>query len=194
MDKVPTKSSTKAATREWLTWKEIPFDDADLKRPLGESPTSCSQQKTIYKTDQLAEKLGHTVLRTPVTHSELNPIELGWSNVKRHQKIHNKTFKLADLEQLVPAALQPVTPEIWRAHCDHVVKKEDRFWESDGLQEDRVEQFIITNEVDEDRDDDTDFVKVDGDVLQPEDHEDEDVELPESDRFDEQLLDADAID
>jgi hypothetical protein len=42
------------------------------------------QKKTpvVYKTDTIGNLHGHEVLRTPVRHCELNPIELIWAQVK----------------------------------------------------------------------------------------------------------------
>ena len=42
------------------------------------------QKKTpvVYKTDTIDNLHGHEVLRTPVRHCELNPIELIWAQVK----------------------------------------------------------------------------------------------------------------
>jgi transposase len=42
------------------------------------------QKKTpvVYKTDKIANLHVHEVLRTPVGHCELNPIELIWAQVK----------------------------------------------------------------------------------------------------------------
>jgi hypothetical protein len=37
---------------------------------------------SVYKTDKIANLLGHEVLRTPVRHCELNPIELIWAHVE----------------------------------------------------------------------------------------------------------------
>ena len=35
---------------------------------------------------------GHEVVRLPVAHCELNPIEMAWSQVKGYVKEHNKTY------------------------------------------------------------------------------------------------------
>jgi hypothetical protein len=37
---------------------------------------------SVFKTDKIANLHGHEVLRTPVRHCELNPIELIWAQVK----------------------------------------------------------------------------------------------------------------
>jgi hypothetical protein len=58
-----------------LIWPETP------KKVLYEK---IEQKKTPvgYKTDKIADLHGHEVLRNPVRHCELNPIELIWAQVK----------------------------------------------------------------------------------------------------------------
>lgn len=51
----------------------------------------------------------HIVLRLPLYHCELNPIELAGSSVKNHVWINNKTFKLPDVNILILIA----------THCGH---------------------------------------------------------------------------
>ena len=65
----------------------------------------------------------------------------------------NQSFKLADLEKLVPEAFQSVTLEMWKSYCKHAEKEEDNFWQKDGMQEDIVESYIITNEIDDNEED-----------------------------------------
>ena len=97
---VPTKSSTKSVMRTRLTKNEIEWDATDLKKDLFEKIKERQPEK-CYVTDKLAEEKGIAVIRTPVAHCELNPIELVWSKVKEYLRLHNTTFKLADLEKLV---------------------------------------------------------------------------------------------
>ncbi|XP_062520191.1 uncharacterized protein LOC134195205 [Corticium candelabrum] len=153
VEKVPTKSSRKKEMQEWLTRKRIPFSDKDLKKDLFAKIQLSVPNRKLYATNEAAKACGHIVLRSPVAHCELNPIELVWADVKRYLKVHNKTFKLADLEQLVPDAFQSVTPEMWAKHCQHVQEEEERFWEKDGLQEESVEEYIIELGTEDDDDD-----------------------------------------
>jgi hypothetical protein len=48
----------------------------------------------MFKTDKIANLHGHEVLRTPVSHCELNPIELIWAQVKGFVAENNTTFRL----------------------------------------------------------------------------------------------------
>ena len=49
---------------------------------------------------------GHEVIRTPVRHCELNPIELIWAQVKGFVAKGNNTFRLKDAKELTYAAFE----------------------------------------------------------------------------------------
>ncbi len=99
--------------------------------------------------DQLAKFTGHEVVRLPVSHCELNPIEMAWSQMKGYIKTHNTLFTLSKMEQLTHAGFDVVTPVRWKSLVAHVLTKtEDHYWEVDGLQLDLVEEFIISTEGD----------------------------------------------
>ena len=53
----------------------------------------------VYKTDKIANLHGHEVIRTPVRHCELNPIELIWAQVKGFVAKNNTTFRLKDVKR-----------------------------------------------------------------------------------------------
>ena len=77
--------------KEWLDKHNIAYDATDLKRDLF-SKISAVNAKTVYHTDEVAHRFGHEVVRLPIAHCELNPIELAWSVVKRHCRTRNKSF------------------------------------------------------------------------------------------------------
>ena len=82
---MPTMSSTKQQMKDWLTSKAIEFPDYALKRELLQLiVANCPTLK--YAVDEMAKASGHEVVRLPPYHCELNPIELAWSQVKRHIK------------------------------------------------------------------------------------------------------------
>jgi hypothetical protein len=60
---------------------------------------------SVFKTDKIANLHGHEVLRTPVRHCELNPIELIWAQVKGFVAENNTTFRLKDVKELVYGGL-----------------------------------------------------------------------------------------
>jgi hypothetical protein len=125
----------------------------------------------LYRTDEIAQQFGHEVVRLPIAHCELNPIELAWSVVKNYCRKHNKTFTLKDIEELVPLGFAEVTPDMWTNFCSHVKKVEDEYWEKDGLIEDAMEEFVIQlseSDMDSDVDSETDC---DSDTLSDDEHD-----------------------
>ncbi len=83
----------------------------------------------------------------PVSHCELNPIEMAWSQIKEYIRTHNTLFTLSEMERLTHAGFDVVTPMRWKSLIAHVqTKTEDHYWDVDGLQLDLVEEFIISTE------------------------------------------------
>ena len=50
--------------------------------------------------DEIAMRAGHTVIRLPLYHCELNPIELAWAAVKNFVAKENSEMKLDAVEKL----------------------------------------------------------------------------------------------
>ena len=92
-EKVPTKSSTKKVMQTWLERHQIEYERSDLKRDLLRRIQAVNA-KTLYKTDKIAKKYGHEVVRLPVAHCELNPIELAWAVVKDYCRKNNQLFTI----------------------------------------------------------------------------------------------------
>ena len=77
---------------------------------------------------------GHEVLRLPVAHCELNPIEMAWAQIKEYVRWNNQKFTLAQVERLIQEGFSCVTPELWTMLISHVERKvKDHYWEWDGL-------------------------------------------------------------
>ena len=108
---------------------------------------------------------GHTVLRLPVAHCELNPIELAWASVKGYVAKHNKNFNLTEVQRLTADGFTHTTADMWRRFCRHVVDVENDYIQKDGLREDTVDEMIINigqddsdDETDDETDDDDDLI------------------------------------
>jgi hypothetical protein len=56
---------------------------------------------------------GYEVLRTPVRHCELIPIELIWVQVKGFVAKNNTTFRIKDVKELTYAAFGKITKDVW---------------------------------------------------------------------------------
>ena len=82
----------------------------------------------------MALKAGHEVVRLPVAHCTLNPIELAWAQIKGYIKANNRRFNLNEVASLAKEGFEVVTPERWASLVKHVQEKvEDHYWQVDGL-------------------------------------------------------------
>lgn len=126
----PKSSSAKEDLRKWLDDKEIPWGQDLLKTELY---TLCKsyEPKPEYKIDKMAETAGHSILRTPQYHPELQPIEMCWGVVKNYMAKHCD-FTLRKLRNNLPLAFSQVTPETCRGLISKTVAEEGKYWEEDG--------------------------------------------------------------
>ena len=84
------------------------------------------------------------MVRLPVAHCTLNPIEWAWAQVKGHIKANARVFNLREVEQLAWEGFDVVTPDHWKSLAEHVkIHFEDHYWSNDGLYEKLVDKFII---------------------------------------------------
>jgi transposase len=72
------------------------------------------KKPVVYKTDKIANLHGHEVIRTPVRHCELNPIELIWAQVKGFVAKNNTIFRLKDVKELTYAAFEKITKAVYK--------------------------------------------------------------------------------
>ena len=129
-DAFPKKSHSLKRLREWLSSNEIPWTEDMLKSELFDLCTRFSA-KPEYLIDRIARKEGHSILRTPPYHPELQPIETCWAVVKNHVAQHNDcTMKkvLVLLEEGFSKATEKT--------CGKLIKKtnskEDDYWAEDA--------------------------------------------------------------
>ncbi|XP_062502992.1 uncharacterized protein LOC134179964 [Corticium candelabrum] len=143
VEKVPTKSSTKKDIMAYLDKHSITYHKQRLKSELFMLLKATNPQ-TKYLTDVLSNDAGHDVLRLPVGHCELNPLELVWAQVKGYAADHNKDFTMRAIEQLAREGVENVTAAKWKKCVDHVIQKvENHYRTSDGVVEQAVESLVI---------------------------------------------------
>ena len=141
-DKPPTTADKKDVIRDWLRQHGIQYEDHELKKTLFEKVRQ-NRPEPLYFTDEAARDKGHTVLRLPVAHCKLNPIELAWASVKGYMARHNKHYNMTEIQRLTPQGFTHTTTDMWRGFCRHVVDVENNYFEKDGLVEDLMDDFVI---------------------------------------------------
>ena len=140
-DKPPTSNDRKDDIRKWLDEHNIQYSQTDIEKTLLQLVKQ-HRPAPLYLTDEAIHNMGHTVLRLPVAHCELKPIEV-WASVKGYVAKHNRDYTFAEVERLTPEGLKHTTTEMWRHFCRHVVDVENEYFEKDGIVEDVVEEMII---------------------------------------------------
>ena len=128
----PNFSQKKAVLQNYLTQHNILFSDVDTKKVLYEKIKQ-KKNAVVYKTDKIDNLHGHEVLRTPIGHCELSPIELIWAQVKGFGK---------------------TTKDVWTKAEEHVVKIEKEYYNENCIDRSVIEP-IIFDFCDDDSDDDT---------------------------------------
>nr|CAH7753516.1 unnamed protein product [Callosobruchus chinensis] len=70
--------------KEWLRQRNIPFSDEMLKAELYSLIKIYKPRYKTYERDKIMTEAGHSLLRLPPYHPDLNPIELVWASLKQY--------------------------------------------------------------------------------------------------------------
>lgn len=126
----PTSGSSKEELRKWLSKNSYSWTEDMLKAEL---LALCKKftPPPEFKIDQLAESHGHTILRTPQYHPELQPIETCWAIVKNNMA-DNCDFTMDNFRYHLPIAFTKVTALSCKKIISEVVDQEEKFWEEDN--------------------------------------------------------------
>ena len=126
----PKSNARKESLRKWLDDKAIPWGEDLLKAELYALCKSF-EPKPEYKIDEIAEAAGHSILRTPQYHPELQPIEMCWGVVKNYMAKHCD-FTLQKFRSNLPLAFSQVTSKTCQDLIAKTIVEENKYWEEDG--------------------------------------------------------------
>lgn len=126
----PTPSCKKKRIRSWLEKNNFPMKEDCLKAELVDILTKVGPQPT-YTLDEIANKKGHEILRTPPYHPELQPIETCWGILK-NEIARNCDFTMDNLIKQLESAFGKINDRT----CAGLIRKtrevEDAFWRDDA--------------------------------------------------------------
>ncbi|XP_054287688.1 uncharacterized protein LOC129003422 [Macrosteles quadrilineatus] len=142
LEKVPNTKTKKEDIKNWLLDKNVTFPQDSLKKELLAEVQKIKHLFDLHAIDEIAKTHNIEIVRLPPYHCELNPIELVWSQVKRHVAANNKAYDVKLMEPLIDNAFKSVKNEQWMNYCKHVIDIENDMWKIDSLQDD-VEPLII---------------------------------------------------
>lgn len=138
----PTFAWLKANMQKWLNERNILFENKETKVELYAKIQVHKPANKVYIIDRLLAEHGHTVLRLPPYHPELNPIEKIWALVKNHVAACNTTFKLDDVWKLAVDKFKNIGVQDWQNICCHVEKAEKEYMDREYIMDD-VQELII---------------------------------------------------
>lgn len=144
INKCPNSNTKKADMQNWLTENNVEFNESFTKPQLYELIKRHRPAKQ-YEIDNLLRDNGHTVLRLPPYHCDLNAIEMIWSSMKRHVAEHNIGKSKAEMPQLVAEAFNKISAAEWQKYCAHVKNIENEYLKKDIYLD---EPFIVNLESD----------------------------------------------
>ncbi len=127
----PRANSTREKLCTWLDKQEIPWSDDMLKTELY---CLCRLKAPIpaYEIDKIAERAGHTILRTPQYHPELQPIETCWGVAKNYMA-RKCDYTLQSFRENLPRAFEQVTSKTCKGLLQKMAAEEDRYWREDEV-------------------------------------------------------------
>ena len=120
LNRHPTSNARKGEMLLWLDKCGIRYSSDMTKAEMYDPIKMHKPQYETFATDCLLAEHGHTVIRLPPYHPDLNPIEKIWGIVKARIAAKNVTFKLGDVQQLAEQHFAAVTMEEWAAVCRRV--------------------------------------------------------------------------
>lgn len=132
-EECPTIQWKRADIIEWLRSKGEVIDNSMMTHELLEIVKRIKPMYSQDVIDEMVLKHNKKVLRLPPYHNELNPIELAWCFIKIHVNSHNKTFKLADVRNLLTESVEKVTTDMWVDFIGHTIKEENKFWDMENV-------------------------------------------------------------
>lgn len=125
--KVPSSSSRKEDIQDFLLENDLFYEEHYNKKQLLEVLKTRTFKKE-FVVDVMAENAGHTVLRLPPYHCELNPIEMIWSQLKHKVRSSNTSPNLDNrVIDLICSKEQEIGALEWTGCINHVLKVERQY-------------------------------------------------------------------
>lgn len=143
LNPAPTSASAKGEMLKWLGERGIFHSPNLLKPELYSLILQHKPRYVTYKIDSILAAAGHSILRLPPYHPDLNPIEMIWATVKSHIKRKNVKFTVESVKTLAVQKFSEITVDDWKSRCAHVKKTEEEYMVSEGMMDEVSERLVI---------------------------------------------------
>jgi hypothetical protein len=112
----------------------------------------------FFKVDEAAKRFDVEILRLPVRHSVLNPIELAGAGLKNYIRDKNTNFRLVDVHNLAMEYLAAVDKSLSTSYFQHIKRHEDTFKAADEYVQEVVDPTLDDETFDDSSSDDGSLV------------------------------------
>ena len=109
---------------DWLKEKNVTITDKALRAELWTMAKVEREKYSSRVVDAIVVRAGHTVIRLPPYHCELNAIEHAWAAEKKFVAKENSEVKLDSVEKLFRKKRNDLHCEFWANCVEHVKKVE----------------------------------------------------------------------
>jgi len=149
--KPPKRAWTKSELQKWLTGKNIAWDIKMSKAELVELAFANIPTKR-YVTNEIARTFDVEILRLPIKHCTLNPIELAWAQLKYYVRNKNVNFRLSDVEDAALEFIGAVDEDASKSFIEHTYKVETTFKAADAIVENHIEPQLVETDKEDNSD------------------------------------------
>ncbi|XP_072940847.1 uncharacterized protein [Epargyreus clarus] len=142
-DHCPASNGLKSDMQAWLREKGISFSPEMLKPQLYKLILLNKEKNIKFNMDHMLEEYGHTVLRLPPYHSDLNPIEMAWLAIKGYVANKNINWNINKVMDLIREKCDMMGEPEWMELCAKVESIEDEYRTSDHVIDALTDEIII---------------------------------------------------
>lgn len=138
----PHVNSSKKDMMDYLTERHVPYSTDMYKPQLYQLVLLHKDKHYVYKTDLLLKEHGHTVLRIPPCHPDLNPIRNVLSSVRSY--FENDCLSLETVMKISLDKVTSLSPEDWTEACRATEAEENSLKATDKVI-DEITELMFTN-------------------------------------------------
>ncbi|CAF4698851.1 unnamed protein product [Rotaria sp. Silwood2] len=138
--KPPQRSWRKQMIANWLNDHNVLYADDISKAELLQLVYANLSRKK-YKVDEEAKIYRINILRLPIRHCILNPIELAWTNMKTYIRDRNTKFTLTEVNKVAQEWIDNLDATEATNYVNHVKQYEATFKKADMFAE-RIEEEL----------------------------------------------------
>lgn len=136
----PVSATRKDELVAWLKEHHPSEYDSTLLKPELFKRCRAFCPVPAFKLDVIAAETGHTILRTPPYHPELQPIEECWGVVKNYCA-QRCEYTMEKLREHLEEGFAKVTEMICQGVIKHSKQEEDKYWAEDTIDDDDLEDL-----------------------------------------------------